>query len=68
MSVFYNKLWKLLIDKKMNIIDLRVAIGITTTALTNSGNDENVNAEALVKICKAIDCDINDVIEIEKLK
>ena len=43
MSVCYNKLWKLLIDKKMNKTDLRIAAGITTTALAKLGRDENVN-------------------------
>lgn len=68
MSVCYNKLWKLLIDKKMNKTELRTASGITTTALAKLGRNEHVNTDVLVKICKALDCDINDVIEIEKMK
>jgi DNA-binding Xre family transcriptional regulator len=63
MSVCYNKLWKLLIDKKMNKTDLRLAAGITTTALAKLGKNENVNTEVLAKICKTLDCKIEDVME-----
>ena len=64
MSVCYNKLWKLLIDKKMNKTDLRIAAGITTTALAKLGKNENVNTEVLVRICKALECNIEDIMEI----
>ena len=63
MSVCYNKLWKLLIDKKMNKTDLRIAAGITTTALAKLGRDENVNTEILAKICKVLECNIEDIME-----
>ena len=63
MSVCYNKLWKLLIDKKMNKTDLRIAAGITTTALAKLGRNENVNTEILAKICKVLDCGVDDVME-----
>ena len=63
MSVCYNKLWKLLIDKKMNKTDLRIAAGITTTALAKLGKNENVNTEVLAKICKVLDCGVDDVME-----
>ena len=63
MSVCYNKLWKLLIDKKMNKTDLRIAAGITTTALAKLGKNENVNTEVLAKICKVLDCGVYDVME-----
>ena len=64
MSVSYKKLWKLLIDKDMKKKDLRVATGITTTALAKLGRNENVNTEILVKICKVLQCDISDIMEI----
>ena len=64
MSVCYNKLWKLLIDKKMSKTDLRIAAGITTTALAKLGKNENVNTEILVKICSVLDCGIADIIDI----
>lgn len=64
MAVSYKKLWKLLIDKDMNKTDLRVKTGITTSALAKLGKNENVNTEILVKICKALECDISDIMEI----
>ena len=63
MSVCYNKLWKLLIDRKMNKTDLRIAAGITTTALAKLGKNENVNTEVLAKICKVLECGVDDVME-----
>lgn len=64
MSVCYNKLWKLLIDKNMNKTDLRLAAGITTTALAKLGRNENVNTEVLVKICRVLNCGIEDIMEL----
>ncbi len=66
MAVSYKKLWKLLIDKDMTKTDLRNATGITTTALAKLGRNENVNTEILVKICKALNCDISDIMEISE--
>ena len=63
MAVCYKKLWKLLIDKNMNKTELRTASGITTTALAKLGRDENVNTEVLAKICKVLDCKIEDIME-----
>lgn len=63
MAVCYKKLWKLLIDKNMNKTDLRTASGITTTALAKLGRNENVNTEVLVKICKTLNCKIEDIME-----
>lgn len=64
MSVSYKKLWKLLIDKNMIKKDLREATGITTNVLAKLGKDENVSTEELCKICKALDCGLEDIIEI----
>ena len=66
MAVCYKKLWKLLIDKDMKKEDLRKATGITTTAMAKLGRNENVNTEILVKICEALNCDLNDIVEIVK--
>ena len=66
MSICCNKLWKLLIDKNMKKKDLRLATGITTTALAKLGRNENVSTEVLVKICKVLDCDIADIVEVIK--
>ena len=54
MAVSYKKLWKLLIDKDMKKKDLRIATGITTTALAKLGKNEHVNTEILAKICKVL--------------
>lgn len=64
MAVCYKRLWKLLIDKNMNKTDLRTASGITTTALAKLGRNENVNTEVLVRICEALSCTIEDIVEI----
>ncbi len=66
MAVSYKKLWKLLIDKDMKKKDLRLATGITTTALAKLGRNENVNTEILLKICNVLQCDISDIMEITK--
>ena len=68
MAVSYKKLWKLLIDKDMKKKDLREATGITTTALAKLGRNENVNTEILVKICKVLQCDITDIMEIVNME
>ena len=64
MSVCYNKLWKLLIDKGMKKKDLRLATGITTTALAKLGKNEHVSTGILTKICNALDCDLSDIVEL----
>jgi len=64
MNVSYKKLWKLLIDKDMKKKDLREAAGISTSSMAKLGKNENVNTEILVKICKALNCDISDIMEI----
>ncbi len=65
MSVSYKKLWKLLIDKDMKKKDLREAAGISTSSMAKLGKNENVTTDVLVKICKALKCDISDIMEIE---
>jgi len=64
MSVSYKKLWKLLIDKDMKKKDLRAATGLSTTTLAKLGKNENVSTDILVKICKALECDIGDIMEV----
>lgn len=63
MAVSYKKLWKLLVDKDMNKTELRIKAGISTGALAKLGKNENVNTEILAKICKVLDCGIDDVME-----
>lgn len=66
MSVSYKKLWKLLIDKEMTKVDLRKKAGISTGTLAKLGKNENVTTDVLVKVCEALDCDISDIMEMEK--
>ena len=63
MAVSYKKLWKLLIERDMKKTDLRIRAGISTGALAKLGKNENVNTEVLAKICKTLDCDIADIME-----
>ena len=65
MAVSYKKLWKLLIDKDMKKKDLREAAGISTSSMAKLGKNENVTTDVLVKICKALNCDISDIMQIE---
>ena len=64
MAVSYKKLWKLLIAKDMKKKDLRIATGMTTTALAKLGKNEHVNTEILAKICKVLECNIEDIVEV----
>lgn len=68
MPVSYKKLWKLLIDKDMLKKDLAVKAEISSASVAKLGKNENVNTDILVKICKALDCDISDIVEIVKEK
>ena len=63
MTVSYNKLWKLLVDKKMSKADLRKAAGIAPNTMTRLRRDEEVTLTVLYKICNAVDADIGDVME-----
>ena len=64
MEVSYKKLWKLLIDKDLKKKDLRQLAGISASSITKLGKNENVNTEILERICKALNCDISDIMEI----
>ncbi len=64
MAVCYNKLWKLLIDRKMKKKDLIATTGISRGTMAKLGHDENVNIEVLVRICTALQCDMGDIVEV----
>ena len=64
MAVSCNKLWKLLIDKKMTKTQLVEKAKISTNAMAHLGKNEDVRVEVLVKICKALDCSIEDIMDI----
>lgn len=68
MSVRYNRLWKMLIDKGMTKTEMRIKSGISTGALAKLGKNENVNTEILVKICKVLECNIEDIMEIVEVE
>ena len=63
MRMSYNKLWKLLIDKKMKKSDLRKNAKISSSTLAKLTNDENVTTDVLVKICNDLKCNVSDIME-----
>lgn len=63
-TVSYDKLWKLLIDKKMNRTELRKAAGLSFNVIAKLGKRETVSMESLIKICDTLKCDISDIMEI----
>ncbi len=64
MSVSYKRLWKLLIDREMTKTQLIQQAGITTNAMARMGKGEDVRVETLAKICAALECSMDDIIEI----
>lgn len=66
MTVSYTKLWKLLIDKNMSKTQLIKATKISTNAMAKLGKNEDVRVEVLVKICNALECNIDDIMELTK--
>lgn len=64
MSVSYKKLWKLLIDRDMTKTQLIQQAGITTNAVARMGKGEDVRVETLAKICAALECSMDDIVEI----
>ena len=64
MSVSYKKLWKLLIDRDMKKKDLCAAAGISHASMAKLGKNENVTVDVLVRICSALDCQIDDIMEL----
>ena len=64
MAYSYNRLWKLMIDKKINKTALRREAGITSNAMAKMGKDQPVSIEVLAKICRVLDCTVGDIIEI----
>lgn len=64
MAMNYNKLWKLLIDKNLMKKDLREMAGLSTNVIAKMGKSGDVSTEVLRKICKALDCSLEDIVEI----
>ena len=66
MTMNYDKLWKLLIDKKMMKKDLVAKAGISTNAMANMGKGMDVSTRVLRKICEVLDCELDDIVEIQR--
>ena len=64
MKVSYNKLWKMLIDKKMSKSELRDAVGMSSNTLAKMGKEEKISMDVIMRICKELRCDVGDIIEI----
>ena len=64
MAMNYNKLWKLLIDKNLMKKDLRKMAGLSTNVIAKMGKGGDVSTEVLRKICKALDCNLSDIVEV----
>jgi putative transcriptional regulator len=63
LRISYNKLWKMLIDKNMNKQDLKNVTGISSASIAKLGKGENITTDVLLKICEAMDCHLEDIME-----
>lgn len=68
MSVDYTKLWKLMIEKKINKTQLKEMAHISTNAVAKLGKNERVSLDTLEKICTALDCNIEDILDFVSFK
>ena len=66
-QIRYNKLWKILVDKKLSKADLRKAIGAAPNTLTKLRRDEEVSMSILIRICEYLNCDIGDIVSLENV-
>ena len=63
MAVSYKKLWHILVDREMKKKDLEAAAGISHYMMSKMSRDENVTTEVLGKICTALDCRVEDLMD-----
>ncbi len=63
MRISYNKLWKMLIDKNMKKSDLKEKAGISSASLAKLGKGDNITTDVLLRVCVAMDCRIEDILE-----
>ena len=63
MHISYNKLWKLLIDKNMNKMELKEAAGISAASIAKLGKGGNITTDVLLKICETLDVHLEDIME-----
>ncbi len=66
MPFSYNKLWKLLIDKGINKTEIHELTGLSLSTINKLINGENVNTDVLERICKILNCNIEDIVEMSK--
>ena len=64
MAISYNKLWKLMIDHKMNKTQLRKEAGLSTNVVAKLSKDDSVSMDTLLRICNVLHCDIGDIVEV----
>ena len=64
MAVSYKKLWKILIDKDMKKKDLQAAASVSWASITKLSKGETVSMDVLIKICRVLECDIGDIMEL----
>lgn len=65
MAISYKRLWKLLIDRDLKKKDLQQMSGVSAASITKLGRNENVNTEIIEKICLALNCDVEEIMEIK---
>ena len=63
MKISYNKLWKMLIDKNLKRKDLQEIAGISSASIAKLGKGDNITTDVLLKICTALDCTLEDIME-----
>ena len=66
MGLSYNKLWKLKIDKNINKTELHVLTGLSQSTINKLKNGENVNINVLERICRTLNCQIGDIVELKE--
>ena len=66
MGISYKRLWKILIDRDMKKRDLCEMADVSTASIAKLGRGENVNTDILVRICRALDCELSDICEIAR--
>ena len=66
MYISYKPLWQTLVEHNKRKDDLRLAAGLTTKMIANMGKGKHISMETLTKICETLDCDISDVIQLER--
>lgn len=66
MKISYNKLWKLLIDRGINKTELRKMAHLSSGTMAKLGKNENITTDIIVRICSTLNCDISDIMELQR--